>query len=392
VVEMKKRSVFLVLLILAAAAVAAYLLFSPTPVATAAPAVVGVMAKSPDPDEVKFPVGAAQLTLIHSQMLPSVAMPVGEILSARVTYDEDVTVRLSPGVAGRVVAIKAAPGDHVKAGQVLAEIDSADFGAALADLSKARADEERKRLIMERAKQLVPGEAIAGKDWEAAQADYTQARAESLRATQRVQNINPRGSPTQGQRVSLASPIDGIVAERSVTPSLEVSPGMASPLFVVTNPHRLWLLIDLPETMLSTVTPGAHVDVESDAYPDQHFAATVAQAGQVVDPNTRRVVVRAQLENKDGKLLPEMFVRCTLLQAQGSAVRVPNGALVNRGLYTYVFVQSAPGRFQRRQVMLATRGSDVSYLIKGIAGGENVVTAGALLLDAEMSTRAGTAP
>ena len=389
--DMKSRSIAIAALALAAAVVIGYELSPQHPAQAATQPPAGMAAPS-NPDELQYPNGAAQLEMIRAQVMPAVAVPAGDTLSARVVYDEDVTARLGASVAGRVVAIKAAPGDRVRSGQVLAEIDSADFGAALADLSKAQADEERKRQVFERARDLVPGEAIASKDWEAAQADYAQARAETVRAAQRVKNINPRGARGQGQHVALASPMDGVVAERTVTPSLDVGPGMAAPMFVVTNPKRLWLLIDVPESMLASVTLGSGVDVESDAYPGEHFKAEITQLGQTVDPNTRRVVVRARVDNPAGKLLPEMFVRSTLLHEQGSAVRVPNSALVNRGLYNYIFVQTGKGHFQRRQVKMLTHGGDASYLGEGVKGGENIVTSGALLLDAEMGARAGSAP
>ncbi|MYM26096.1 efflux RND transporter periplasmic adaptor subunit [Duganella sp. FT135W] len=386
---MKKTPVVIASLVLAGAVAIGYHLYLQQP----AMAATQPAATAPgNPDELQYPNGAAQLAMISAQVLPSVAVPAGDALSARVVYDEDVTARLGASVAGRVMAIKAAPGDKVHAGQVLAEIDSPDFGAALADLGKAQADEERKRQVFERAKELGPGEAVAAKDWEAAQADYLQARAETVRAAQRVKNINPHGLHLPGQRFAVASPMDGVVAERAVTPSLDVGPGMASPMFVVTNPRRLWLLIDVPESMLSSVTLGTGVDVESDAFPGEHFKAEITQLGQTVDPNTRRVVVRARLDNPAGKLLPEMFVRSTLLHAQGSAVKVPNSALVNRGLYNYVFVQTGAGHFQRRQVKMLTHGGDASYLGEGVKGGENIVISGALLLDAEMGTRAGGAP
>ena len=389
--NMHKKSLVAVSLAVVAVAIAGGMVLRARPSPPVASPAAVPAPKPASPDELKFLPGAPQLAMIHSQVLPAVAIPVAEALSARVAYDDDVTARIAVGVSGRVVAIKAAPGDRVKAGQVLAEIDSPDFGSALADLNKARADEERKHQVLERAGELVPGEAISRKDWEAAQADYVQARAESLRAAQRVRNINPNGVQVQGQRIRLSSPVSGVVTERTITPALEVSPGMPSPLFVLTDPKRLWLMIDVPEAMLASVKLGGGVDVESDAFPGEHFKATVAQLGQVVDPNTRRVVVRAQLDNPAGKLLPEMFVRCSLLQKNGSAVNVPNSALVNRGLYTYVFVQPSPGRFVRRQIKMLTHGGDASYVGEGVSGGENIVTAGALLLDAEMSAQPASA-
>ncbi|WP_229256483.1 efflux RND transporter periplasmic adaptor subunit [Duganella lactea] len=390
---MMKRSwgiPFLLLLALLSAVAAGAYVARPGTAAVNAPASAAKAA--PPPDELRYPQGAPQLGMLRAETLPLVALPAGDALNARVVYDEDVTARLSVSVTGRVVAIKVAPGATVRKGQTLAQIDSADVGAALADLQKAQADEERKRLVAERARDLAPGEAIAAKDLESARADYQQAQAETMRAERRLHQLNPDHATLRDQRMNLVSPINGVVVERNITPALEVGAGMVAPLFVVTDPKRLWLQIDVPDTMLAAVAVGAPVEVESDAFPGEKFHAVISQLGQSVDPNTRRVTVRAQVDNPAGKLLPEMYVRAALLKPQARAVKVPNSALVNRGLYTYVFVQTEPGRFLRRKVQMLTHGADASYLGTGVGGGDNIVTSGALLLDADMSTRAGGAP
>lgn len=386
----------------AAVAIAAYLRYGAAPAAITPAATMATVAAAAAPHEISFAPGAPQLEMLRVQALPALAVPLSAALPARVVVDEDVTARLGAGVAGRVVAIKAAPGDRVRAGQVLAEIDAPEFGTALADVDRARSDEDHKRRVVERARTLVAGEGIAGRDIEAAEADLAQAHAETVRARQRLANLAPALTPAlksaaataHGQRLALASPINGVVVERAVNPALEVGPGMAAPLFVVTDPNRLWLMLDVPEALLAQVRLGVRVDVESDAFPGEHFNAIVTQRGQTVDPDTRRVAVRARLDNPQGKLLPEMFVRGALLQDKGQAlsVRVPNSALVNRGLYTYVFVERAPGRFERRQVTLLTTGADNSYIGAGVVADERIVTTGALLLDAEMSARAADLP
>lgn len=340
----------------------------------------------------RYPEGAPQLLMIESQAIPASPVPLTDALNARLVYDEDATARIGVAISGRITAIKAAPGDSVKAGQVLAEIDSPDFGTANADLNKARADEERKRLVFERAKDLVQGEAIALKDWEAARADLALAKAETARAEQRLKNLNPRGLAIQGQRVSLTSPMDGVVTERTATQALEVNPALPAPLFVVTDPRRLWLMIDLPENLLASVKLGGPVEVESDAYPGARFPAKVVQLGRLVDINTRRVTVRARLDNPELKLLSEMFVRAYLLQDSGVGVRVPNSAIVNQGAYVFVYVQTAAGEFKRRKVTLLTRGGEFSYVGDGLKGGERIVTTGTLLLDAELTARASDKP
>jgi cobalt-zinc-cadmium efflux system membrane fusion protein len=340
----------------------------------------------------RYPSGAPQLTMIQAQALAASRVPLADALSARIVYDEDRTARIGVAVSGRIVAIGAAPGDAVKAGQVLAEIDSPDYGAASADRAKARADVEHKRQLVERARELVPGDAIPLKDFEALQADLALARAESQRASERLKNLNALGLQISGQRMKLTSPMRGVVVERTATPALEVSSGTAAPLFVVTDPTHLWLLVDLPESLLARVRKGGVFDIESDAFPGEHFSATVAQLGQVVDVNTRRVTVRARLDNPAGKLLPEMFVRARLLADSGVGVRVPNTALVNQGVFNFVFIQTGPAEFRRQKVSLLTQGGDGSYVGEGLKGGEKVVTTGALLLDADMTAQAAETP
>ena len=362
---------------------------APASQAAAPPAPAG---KTPPPDVIRYAVGAPQLAMVQSQVIAASPVPLTDALNARLAYDEDVTARVAVAVAGRIMAIKAAPGDAVKAGQVLAEIDSPDFGSASADLAKARADEDRKRQSVERARALGPGDAISLKDWESLQADLAQAVAETLRAKQRLSNLDPLGLVGVGQRMKLVSPMTGVVAERTATPALEVNAGLAAPLFVVTDPHKLWLLIDLPEALLSRIKRGSVVEVDSDAYPAERFKASIVQVGAVVDSNTRRVTVRARLDNAQLKLLPEMFVRARILQDKGSGVRVPNSAIVNQGVYNHVFIQTAAGEFQRRKVSLLTQGSDASYVGAGLQGDEHVVTTGALLLDAELTARAAQQP
>jgi cobalt-zinc-cadmium efflux system membrane fusion protein len=339
--------------------------------------------------KIRFVSGAAQLAMVQTQSLPLSPIPISDQLSARIAYDDDVTARISVSFSGRIIELKAAPGDAVKAGQVLAVIDSPDFGAAFADLNKARSDEKRKQLSVKRAKDLVPGEAISTRDWEVVQAEYAQAQAETARAEQRIKNLNPYGLKINGQQVLLASPMDGVVTERTATPALEVSPSLSAPLFVVTNPKRLWLSVDLPERLLSKVTLGGEVAIQTDAYTDQTFSSKIIQLGQTINPNTRRATLLARVENPDGKLLPEMFVRASVLQANGQGVRVPNQALIVRGLYTYVFIETNPGEFTLSPVKPLTRGVDYSYIGEGLSGGERIVTKGALLLEAEFLASLG---
>ncbi|RTL35902.1 MAG: efflux RND transporter periplasmic adaptor subunit [Burkholderiales bacterium] len=331
--------------------------------------------------------------MIRSAPAEAFPMPVAQPLEARLVVDEDVTSRLSVPVSGRVTALLARPGDTVRRGQPLLALDSPDLGSALADLERAEADLALKQKTVARLQDLSTGEAVARRDLEQAQADVAQARAERARAERRLHNLNPGGQPVQGQRLTLGSPLDGVVVERNANLAMEASPALSSPLFVVSSLRQLWVLADLPERLAGQVHVGDKLVIESDAVPQARREARVLQVGPGVDPATRRVVLRAAVDNRDGRLMPEMFVRAWLQAGPGAAaVRLPNTAVVVRGVQSFVFVETAPGRFKRRRVELAARGGDDSFVREGVAAGERVVTQGALLLDAEMSAPADATP
>lgn len=351
----------------------------------ATPAAAPVAASTPvtPPGTIRLAADAPVLGMIRVEALPRGPLPLSDVLSARVVYDEDRTARVTVGFNGRIARLIASTGDVVKPGSPLAEIDSPDFGLAAADLMKAQADEEHKRLTLARSRDLLSGGVIPQKDVESAQADFAQARAETTRAALRVRNLNPTGTRANGEHFVLASPMAGVVTERNANPAMEVNPTLTLPLFVISDVAHLWVLIDLPERLLGQVRTGDRVALESDAFPGQTFDATVVHIAQILDPLTRRIAVRARIDNASLRLRPEMFVRATMLRETGSGVRVPNEALVNDGLYSYVWLQDDEHDFRRVRVDAVVKGARYSYVDGGLTGGERVVTSGALLLAAE---------
>jgi cobalt-zinc-cadmium efflux system membrane fusion protein len=331
----------------------------------------------------RYPPGAPQLAYLRIQAVAAQPVPLLEPLHGRIAYDDNVTARVSSPIAGRVTRIAAQAGDRVMAGQPLLWLDSPDYAAAVADLRKAEADARQKRLAYERAKALYEGEVLARKDFEAAENDRRQSEAEAERARARLHNLDPAGQGENGY--ALRAPVSGIVMERQANPGTEVRPDAPSPLFVVSDPRRLWVIAELPEKDLAKVQVGQTVSVEVDAYPQERFLAKVLAIGDVLDLATRRVVVRCAVDNAGRRLKPEMYARVTPLAEGPQLPRLPNTALVTEGLHTFVFVETEPGVLEKRRVGLAFRGRDASFIAEGLKAGERVVTAGALLLAAELA-------
>jgi membrane fusion protein, heavy metal efflux system len=344
------------------------------------------VATSPRTSELRFPVGSPQLNFIKMEPVVALPEPLLDPLSARVAYDEDFTARISSPIAGRVTRILVQPGDRVAAGQLLALLDAPDFAAAIADVSKSAADMQLKQKAYARAAELFQAEVIARKDFENAESDLRQSEAENNRAVLRLRNLDRGGNRNGAASYELRAPIAGVVAERNINPGVEVRPDLPNPLFVVTDPTHLWVIVDLPERNLAAIQVKQEVVVEVDAYPDQRFAAQVLSIGEVLDPSTRRIQVRCGLSNPKRLLKPEMYARVTPLTGKKNTLpRIANSALITEGLYSFVFVETEPGAFVRRRVELGLQGRSVTYVKSGLAEGERVVTGGALLLNSELS-------
>lgn len=342
----------------------------------------------PPANRLVLPEDAGQLAFLKLETAATAALPGSEPMNARLQLADDLTARVFPPLAGRVISLSAALGDVVKAGAPLAIIDAPDFGQAIADLRKAEADSHQKGKALGRAKLLYEGEALARRDLEAAEADAQASGAEVERARLRLANLTPAGGRIEGQRLVLRAPLAGIVVDRQANPGTEVRPDAANPLFVISDLRRLWLSIDLPEKAAALARPGEQVNFKLDAYPDSDFSGRVERVGAVVDPATRRIPVRAVVDNADGRLKPEMFARATLSAPDAAQViRLPVSALLTGGLSAQVFVQVGPREFERRAVGIARQDAEFAYLTAAspIKAGDIVVIRGALLLASELA-------
>lgn len=380
------RKTIIILLVLITAGVNGYQYFNqiviePTPANTI---------PSHTRNQLIFPPGAAQLAYIKTKSAISSLLPVSEPLAAKLALAENLTARISPAVAGRILQLHAEIGDQVTVGAPLATLDSPDFGAAIADLHKAKADANYKQLAYKRARELWAGEAIARRDVESARADWQIAAAEVERAQLRVKNLVP-GGKMQDELLVLYAPIAGTVADRQANPGLEVRPDIATPLFVISDLSHLWVLVDVPERLISRIQRDNPILLNFDAYPDQSFLATITRIAPVLDPNVRRIRVRAEIENPDGLLRPEMFARAQLIDPKAdNVVHLPAEAIITGGIHPTVFVETEPGTFVRRRIHIAFQDAESVWLQPGNGGveaGENVVIDGTMLLASELAAR-----
>ena len=348
--------------------------------------------KVTDGRDLEFPPKMSQASNFKTVEAKS-ANNADEHFTGRLTWNEDYAVRIYSPVAGQVAKIVADVGQKVAPGDDLALLHSTDYGQALSDYLKAMASLTQAEKAFRRQKELTAYGAVATKDVEQAKADYDSAVAEKDRALAALQRYGtPKGDFSD--LYHLRSPIAGKVVDKKINNGQEVRPDMIlgsttdviTPLFTIADPSRLWVLLDVPETDLNELKAGQEVELRTPAYPGRVFPGKLVVVGASLDPQTRVVHARANVENPDGLLKAEMYVTVNVKMpmTEGLAVEVPASAVIYVDGKYYVFVpsKSDPNKFSRREVtVLHERSAGATVVIQGVRPNERVVSDGSLELN-----------
>jgi len=346
--------------------------------------------ETPEPkvsgETVTMPANSPQLGALTIEAVGA-GPPISVALAGRLVWDENATVRVFTPFAGIVRKLFVEINQTVSKGLPLAELQSADFGQAQAEARKAASDFRRAERNLSRLRDLFEHGAAPRKDLESAEADFASAQAEKDRAEARLA-IYGASEVTTNQDFFLPSPLTGVVVEKNVTPGQEVRPAQmlanmpqfTAPLFVVTDPTRLWIQIDATEADLPHLKPGGEFTFSSRAFPGQTFTGQVTSVSEFIDPNTRTIKVRGTVDNSRRSLKAEMFVSVNLPGEQTPGASVPSKAVFLNGEKHYVFVEEQPGRFVRQEVRTGAEQDGHVLVLAGVQPGQRVVTEGCVLL------------
>ena len=343
-----------------------------------------------DGTKVTFEANAPQLTSIAVQPAQARTLAVTHV-TGRLYWNEDTTVGVFTPVAGRVIALRADLGEAITNGSPLAELDSPDFGLALANARTAVGNLAAAEKAFARSKELLAHGAAAAKDVEAAEAVYVAAVAERDRAEAVLANYGGSDKSTNAVYI-LRSPIKGVLVDKNINPGQELradlmlanSPTLFAPSFVVSDPTKLWLQLDVAESDLPALHPGQSLQIHSRSFPDKTFDGVVDRIGATMDPNTRTIKARGIVNNPDKLLKAEMYVLVDVVEDASQAgqlgVEVSSKALFMKGDDSFIFLEDSPGTYERKQVKVGTEKDSKVPIYEGVSPGQKVVTEGALLL------------
>jgi membrane fusion protein, heavy metal efflux system len=326
------------------------------------------------------------------------------VTEGKIAVNEDSSTPIFSPYAGRVIKLLAKPSDVVERGQPLFVVEATDtvqglndFIAALSAVNKARSILNLAQIVEKRADDLYAGKAVPLKDWQQAQADLSAAQNDmrssetALEAAHNRLRILGRSEEQiatfertrqMSADTPINAPIGGTVIQRKVGPGQFINNGASDPVFVIGDLSTVWLMAFVRETEASDVVVGQELTFSLLALPGREFKARIDYVSAAIDPSTRRLLVRATIDNKDGLLKPEMFADVTIYSGGTSpAVGVPKQALIYEGDQVRLWVVHGDKSIELRQVETGLTNDDLVEVRGNLAPGEKIVTKGSLFID-----------
>jgi len=333
-----------------------------------------------DGDVVAFDDAAAEASTVRVSPLSRTSDDHVDV-TGRLVWDDDDTARVFSPVSGRVARIARDFGASVARGALLAEMSSPDFGQAQSDAARADADLQAAQRTFDRLSQVYERGGASRKDRDQAEADLARARAEAERTRRRLELWGGTAPGRVDQSFPLRSPVEGVVVERNINPGQEVRSDATTPLFVISDPRRLWVLLDVTERDVADVAPGAPLEVRTPAFDGRAFEGVLDTVGAGLDPATRTVRARGKVSNPDGLLRAEMYVTVEVTKTETARrLLAPARAVMQDGEGRFVFVEEGKGRYRRVPVRVGPEKEGVIPVLSGLADGARIVVEGELLL------------
>jgi len=337
-----------------------------------------------------------KLQEIHVAEVRSASVPFDEVTSpGKIEANPNLMSRVALPLAGRISTVMVKLGDAVKRGDPLLTLESPDADAgvgaflqAQAAITQAKANLNKAQADFDRASDLFEHNAVAKKDVLTAENALAQAKAAleqsqaGLEQSDRKLRLLGLKPGTFGQKITVNSPISGKILEMSVAAG-EYRNDTNTPVMTIADLSTVWVSSDVAESAIRFIEAGERIDVELTAYPGETFHGKVTRIADTVDPQTRTIKVRAEMDNSRGKLRPEMYGTIRHTDSMKTLPVVPVGAVLQGDGKTMVWVEISPGRFRPVEVKTGDRAGDMVPVTAGLKAGERVVVDGAMLLRAQ---------
>lgn len=321
--------------------------------------------------------------------------PIEKQAVGSIDFNEEMLTQVFTPYQGRIIRAFASAGEFVKKDQVLFTIDSPDLVQAVSTLIAAAGVLDLTTKNLERQRSLYQQSAAAQRDYEQAISDQQTAEG-ALKAARDAVRIFGKTDAEIDKIVAdrkmdpvlvVPSPISGLITARNAAPGLLVQPGNAPAPYTVADISTMWMLANIPERDTPDLKIGLEVKVSVPAYPGRIFQGKISTIGATVDPNTRRILVRSEIDDPQHELRSGMLAVFSItIAAPKRALAAPETAVVREGDGTMTLWFTADRhRFLRRSVKTGLSHDGFVEIVEGAELGELVATEGAIFIANEFA-------
>lgn len=325
-------------------------------------------------------------------------------VKGRIAAADNRTWRVGVRTVGSVVAVYKELGDFVRKGEILARYHADEvrdsralYRAAEAELDRTQAIARQAGRNRDRARRMLELKAGSQQQLEQTEQDLATANAGVRKAQIEVERLRDLleddlrvpAEPTANQEnaleddVPILAPGDGYIFEKNVTMGKSVE--ISTVAFVIADLSKVWMLASVRQEDLGKLRMGQAAGVTLAGEPNRRWPGRITNLGQELDPATRVMQVRIELDNRDGRLRPEMLANADFPVGRGTPrIVVPSEALQQVGDETVIFVETSPGRFTVRPVRAGESDGGGTPILEGLHAGEPIVVRGSFVLKSEL--------
>ncbi|MBI5607716.1 MAG: efflux RND transporter periplasmic adaptor subunit [Deltaproteobacteria bacterium] len=335
-------------------------------------------------DSIEFPANLMKSFGIAAQPAERRTMTDRLDLTGKAAFDPEHVAAVGTRTKGLIHEIKKFEGDRVKAGDVLAVVESTELAGIQAVLESTAARVEAARANADREHKLLADNLTTAREAEQAKAELAAAKAERAAAEQHVKALLRGASGRKLGEYELRSPIDGVVVERHVSPGQAIEDHIMA--FRVADLHHLWVELTATDRQLRSLKVGDPVEVAPLTSPEQRLTGKISYIGDVIDPLTGTAPVRLEVVCEERMLRPGQAVRAvvTAVSRQREVLAVPREAVTWIDGRTVVFVQETPTRLRMVPVEIGGDDGQWQEVRAGLQPGQNVVTKGVFAVKGEL--------
>ena len=298
-----------------------------------------------------------------------VQVPVDIKVPGRLAFNAEKSKVLSARAPGRVERIYAFDGAQVNIGSPVVELYSPEFISAqqeyLLSSKTAKVLESTRTMSDLLGDARITQQAAANRMRNLGAGD---ADIRSIDATGRTQS-----------NLIMRAPLKGVVVKRNVEPGSAVSSGDV--IATLADPKQLWFLGNVFEQDFRFVKPGQKMVLQVEAYPGKEFVAYANYVAPTVDPQTRALFIRADIDNEDDLLRPDMYASAKLTTGMADAIVVPQTAVVRIREMRYIIIKVGDEAYRRLPVKGYDLNSKTFAITEGVEPGARILAEGAVLLN-----------